>query len=118
MCRGQDLFHDVKDCLAGKVKVIFDVGANVGDVTKTFRIQFPSAHIYSFEPVESTYSDLVKNTKDVTGLECFNIGFSDHVGTHSIFLQPDSGWNSIENNRYGGRSSVNIVTDTLDGFCT
>jgi hypothetical protein len=74
MSRGTDFCHDVTECLGTDVKVIFDVGANVGTVTKQFREYFPSAQIYSFEPVGPTFEYLIENTKGLRSVECFNMG--------------------------------------------
>src|SRR5262249_34170890 len=71
----------------------------------------------SFEPVGPTFELLNENTKGLRGVDCFNIGFSDHAGTHAIFLQVDPGWNSIEKNIDAGKGSVEITTSTVDSFC-
>ena len=58
-------------------KIIFDVGANVGDYAQWARICCPNAKIYSFEPVNGTFKILQKNilerkTKNVVAI---NKGF-------------------------------------------
>jgi FkbM family methyltransferase len=117
MSRGNDFCHDVTDCLASEVGVIFDVGANDGTLAKNLRDRFLSARIYCFEPVGTTYEQLIANTTGISGLHCFNIGFSDFPGTHTLFLQPNPAWNSIEKNIDCGRGSVSIMTETIDQFC-
>src|ERR1700674_3377869 len=42
--------------------VILDIGANVGQTCLYFTRWFPSAQIFSLEPVRSTYETLVRNT--------------------------------------------------------
>ena len=117
MPRGADFCQDVTECLGKDIKIIFDVGANVGNVTKQFRDYFPSAQIYSFEPVGPTFENLNKNTKELRGVHCFNVGFSNRARNHAIFLQVDSGWNSIEKNIDAGKGSAEITTSTVDSFC-
>lgn len=41
------------------VACVFDVGANVGEFSKSFGQEFPNATIYAFEPVNSTFEILV-----------------------------------------------------------
>lgn len=45
------------------IKVIFDVGAAVGDKTLTFLKEFPNSTIYCFEPQGISFSRLKKRTK-------------------------------------------------------
>lgn len=45
---------------ADTVRTVLDVGANVGDTTHSYLAAFPRAHIWSFEPVTSTF-DALKN---------------------------------------------------------
>jgi FkbM family methyltransferase len=117
MPRGTDFCNDVAECLGKDIEVIFDIGATVGKVTQQLRDYFPSAQIYSFEPVGPTFEHLRENTKGLRGVECFNIGFSDLAATYLVFLQLNSGWNSIEKNIDSGRGSVEITTNTVDSFC-
>jgi FkbM family methyltransferase len=43
------------------IKTVFDIGANVGDVSIAALKTFPKACIYAFEPVKDTYQYLCKN---------------------------------------------------------
>ena len=45
-------------CVAEPVRCIFDVGANMGQSAARFAREFPSAQIYSFEPVKQTFAAL------------------------------------------------------------
>jgi FkbM family methyltransferase len=58
--RGFDLFHDLRTVL-GEPKVIFDVGANVGQSARKYLKEFAKAQVYSFEPVAQNYAELVAN---------------------------------------------------------
>ena len=58
--RGFDLFHDLARIIPA-AKVVFDVGANVGQSTERYLKEFPRATIFSFEPVPSTFEKLVAN---------------------------------------------------------
>jgi hypothetical protein len=45
-------------------RVIFDVGANIGQTYRRFRRDFPDAQIHCFEPVNSAFQKL---TEEVSG---------------------------------------------------
>ncbi len=116
--RSSDFCEDVKTHLGPEIRVVFDVGANFGQTTKLLSQHFPAARIYSFEPVEETYDHLISNTHDLSGVECFQIGFSDRPGTYEIFVQPHPGENSIEKNVDSGRGTTKISLETIDSFCS
>jgi FkbM family methyltransferase len=80
-------------------RMVFDVGANVGDWSKTAATFFPKAEIHSFELSQQTFKSLEKNLK----ADCFhlnNFGLGSYDGT-------------IEYKDYGDGSGVNtIITNT------
>jgi FkbM family methyltransferase len=47
--------------MGGNLTTIFDIGANVGDVSLQMLYYFPKATVYSFEPCSETYDQLVRN---------------------------------------------------------
>jgi hypothetical protein len=55
---------DDQQRLIPDAKMIFDVGANVGQTAKTYRRLFPSAEIWSFEPVPASYESLSFSLSD------------------------------------------------------
>lgn len=58
--RGFDLYHDLANIIPD-ARVVFDVGANVGQSAQRYLKEFPRATIYSFEPVPATFHQLVAN---------------------------------------------------------
>lgn len=60
--RGFDLYHDLR-LIIPDPKVVFDVGANIGQSAKRYLKEFPRATIYSFEPVASTFQKLITNVR-------------------------------------------------------
>src|SRR5687768_1091411 len=61
-------------------KTVFDVGANVGQSTRRYRLAFPDAQIFSFEPVPTTYETLTANLKGDPMVRCENVALSDRTG--------------------------------------
>ena len=68
-----------------RIKVVFDVGANVGGYTKRVRRHNGLAKIYCFEPHPETYKNLVKNVKEADNIELFNFGLGKSADTLKIF---------------------------------
>jgi len=65
-------------------KIIFDVGANIGDYVKMLRSKFPETEIYCFEPGKEAFEKLVANT---TPLWTYyqNIAVGSKNGTIRLF---------------------------------
>jgi FkbM family methyltransferase len=58
----KDFFNDVLKCIPSFYpKTVFDVGANVGDFTKSSLDFFPESKYFCFEPSENTYNKLENN---------------------------------------------------------
>ena len=53
-----------KELLKNKADVIFDVGANRGDITLKYLTLFPNARIHSFEPFPDSYEIFINRHKD------------------------------------------------------
>lgn len=64
------------------IKVVFDVGAAIGDKTVIFLKEFPSATIYSFEPQIESWEKLNKRTTKLKDrVKAFSFGFLDKKDT-------------------------------------
>jgi FkbM family methyltransferase len=119
---GLDHAHDVARFLgsARNVKVVFDVGANVGQTTEHYVRAFPCAQIYSFEPVAVTYKSLVKRVSGWPRVKTFQLAFADRNRAARIQLAALSVQNSLRNERSSNSafSSDELITlRTLDSFC-
>ena len=56
------------DKLDKKSSIIFDVGANVGDITNEYTTLIPSTKIFCFEPVPKTFEILKKRYESKTNI--------------------------------------------------
>jgi FkbM family methyltransferase len=104
-----------------QVRVIFDVGANVGQSASSMLREFPEAKIFSFEPYPATFRRL----KTVAGanadrMSAYELACGDTDGTLDIFGDPDStsGLNRLDGARGGTKSRLPIEMVRLDSFCT
>src|SRR5688500_19003066 len=76
-------------------KVVFDVGANVGNVTRKFANRFRGSRIFSFEPFTATFETLVSRTSHLPSVRCTNSALGAQPETMSVVAQQESEWNSL-----------------------
>jgi FkbM family methyltransferase len=123
MPNGISLSRDVsKDFPLHQVNTIFDVGASIGEMSIYFRKNFPHARIHAFEPVKSTFQILQKNTKSLGNFQAHQFAFSDTEGSFKLYLQSNSGLNSInplvnvaDHNNENATEVIQLKT--IDAFC-
>ena len=108
---------DDQQRLIPDAKVIFDIGANVGQTAKTYRQLFPSAHIWSFEPFPASYSALCRS---LTGQDFHpvSLALSDQIGSTALNIGAASITNSMLRRATDTGTIIQIQTDTVDHFCS
>ncbi len=121
--RGVDMIQDIACCLPiCDIDIVFDVGANVGQSTEFYLVQFPKSHIYCFEPVKDTYHQLHGNLKQNPRVDCFQLAFGASQGqgkmvlagrSETFFVLEQSKEFTVEDDVK--TEPVDIVT--LDEFC-
>jgi len=80
------------------IETIFDVGANVGDVTLYMLEAFPRSTIYAFEPCSSSFAILsrrVAESGQTERVNLFNLGFYDAAGSDTLHITTHHGANSL-----------------------
>jgi len=65
--------------------VILDVGANLGDWSKTIKTYFPKAEIHAFEPSRVTYLDLVDSLRVIENVSTYNFGLGEAEQSQLLF---------------------------------
>jgi FkbM family methyltransferase len=70
---------------AYEIKTVLDIGANTGQFAEKARRLFPGARIYSFEPLERCYQELIGYFAGVEGFQAFNFALGDRTGEAEIF---------------------------------
>jgi FkbM family methyltransferase len=84
---GIDLFDDLQKLTDQRAfQVVFDVGANVGDISSLFLNHFPEASIHAFEPVDSTFKKLQRALGHHPRLVLHKMAASDTEGSATIRL--------------------------------
>lgn len=78
------------------VRVVFDVGANIGAATVHFARHYPDARVHAFEPGSGQRSILRRNAADHPNVVVHPIGFDDRDREVPLYRgRDDSGMSSI-----------------------
>ena len=82
---GLDLFDDLDKLIDPQdARVVFDVGANVGNTAKLYLEHFPRATVHAFEPVKSTFTQLQEALRDEPRVRLHHLAASDSNGIATI----------------------------------
>lgn len=119
---GFNLFIDLLNKFPDlRIETVFDVGANVGHSASGYVRHFPSARIFCFEPVKSTFAMLQNNTARLANVYIHNIALGAKRERVRIRLEKLSLVNSLRNKVETGMVPNGIVeeveVETLDDFC-
>jgi FkbM family methyltransferase len=119
----KDPFEDQQRLLgAAGARVIFDVGANRGDVTRRYRKLYPEAEIHAFEPFPECVAALKRRYESDPHTYLHDVAVADAPGTREFFLTQADPSNSLlpraaSSRRYYAKSApattsmkVNVVT--------
>jgi FkbM family methyltransferase len=103
------------------IKTIFDVGANLGEVTERYCKQFPGAKLYAFEPIPPTFAELCGKLAHLSNVECCQLAFGSSEHRAQIELNANSEWNSLvtqlNNSTDFADNRIAIQVTTVDRFC-
>ncbi|MBS0363498.1 MAG: FkbM family methyltransferase [Proteobacteria bacterium] len=98
-------------------QIIFDVGANAGQTVAELREVFPTAQIYSFEPIPATFEKLKRNTIKDLRCEAINIAMGAVSGSLKMTAGPIDGQNTANVSAKPDAPTVEVSVQTVDGFC-
>ena len=100
--------------------IIFDVGANIGEISKEYAECFPQAQVFCFEPVSSIFDALQRNLANIEAVQFFQLAFSSAKGRAEIQCKDSySTLNPLtaDDISYGKACVENVELDTIDEFC-
>jgi FkbM family methyltransferase len=121
---GVDLTYDIGcDGNLDSVRSIVDVGASIGSMTGYFLRIFPGSTVHAIEPYSVSYNALQATYSNNPNVKTHKIGLSDTEGSQKMFIQADSGYNSLNPAVNLPSDAMNalseeIMVDTLDTFCS
>jgi FkbM family methyltransferase len=78
----------------------FDIGANIGWYSINIALAYKKANIYSFEPIPSTYQQLLGNISlnQIQNITTFNFGFSNIKGVFPFYFYHEGSGNASTRN--------------------
>lgn len=99
-------------------KVVFDVGANVGDWSAYAATAFPDAAIHAFEPVPDTHRALARSAASFAGrLKANAFGLSDRDGSLSLrVMEDDSTLSSVVALHEGQGRNIDCAMRSGDAY--
>jgi len=114
-----------------KPSMIFDVGANIGDITNEYDSMLHNLTIYCFEPIPNTFKKLNERYCDKSYINCYPFAVGKNTKDVQIFETVSSGSSSlykptpyITNSKNKGMSdgvsiinTHNVKQVSLDSFC-
>src|SRR5690349_21631819 len=88
---GVDPDHDLHRFAASRpIKAIFDVGGNFGQTALRYLAAFPTATVYTFEPVPDSFQRMQRAVSGKDAIRAFNLALGAEPGKADIRLAADS----------------------------
>ena len=112
---------------AQPVKMIFDIGANRGDVIAKYLEYFSSAFFHAFEPFPGSFETLKARFENNASVQCHQLALANSAGVRQLYVNKNVDTNSLLKPQATGLSSdsqvenqsvLDIETTTLDLFCS
>jgi FkbM family methyltransferase len=117
-----DPFAEIKH-LGRPIRTIFDVGANVGDVTRRLARDHPAAVIHAFEPAPDTFATLQRRTAHLPNVHAHAIALGAEAGRRTLRQYENSRLSTLADAapfvdafHPEPRGTVAVETTTLDAF--
>lgn len=97
------------------IKLVFDVGANVGNWSKKMIEVNPKAQIHAFEPVPATFEKLKNNAEGFSNIKLNLLGLSSESGKLNFNFYPNSSYLSSAFKNDLGKERQLIEVDVIQG---
>lgn len=117
---------DVQKKLLPNAKIIFDVGANRGDVTNSYLNLFPKAVIHAFEPTTEFFETFQNRFVGNSMVKSNLLALSDRSGTADFYINNSGDTNSLLPSLTIGANSdrscknkeiIKVPVVKLDDYC-
>ena len=128
---GSDALVDQRRLLQDHpVRVVVDVGANLGDTVRQYRAEFPGATIHAFEPFPAVCRQLVERFADDARIRVHESAVTDTAGTRRFYVNEVHYGNSLfpihpQSADWTGTAAskrpdqtIDVQAVTLDEFCS
>lgn len=117
--RGFSLFIDLRRQIPGyQPRVMFDVGANVGQSAEAFLSAYPGARAFCFEPVNASFTELSQRFGQDERVRLFQMAMGADSGVADIAVAGTAtGATLMTPATNDFHESESIEVGTLDAFC-
>jgi len=126
--RRHDLYADLRRLLPDGAKTLFDVGANVGDVTARLRRCFPGAAVHCFEPFDNAFGRLRDRFREDPNVHPVQSAVAERCGSATSYLCQKDTCNSllapaaeardwVSAKKITNVGSMEVPLVTLDEYC-
>lgn len=82
-------------CTVKENKIIFDVGAYIGNYSTALHDHFPEAEIHAFEPFKDSFKALENNVKKFEKIKTYNLAISNYSGVAKLNINNFTETNSL-----------------------
>jgi FkbM family methyltransferase len=125
LLRVKDPFRDKKNILEDEtVTTIIDLGAHIGTVTQKYKIDYPNARIYAFEPFPESIKYLTERFACEPRIKPIAKAVGDKPGVRKFFINPRTTHNSLleltevgEHHYHSHSIAIQVPITTIDEFC-
>ncbi len=109
-----------------KANIIFDIGANSGQISLRYHSLYPSAIIYAFEPFPGMYNTLCENIQQIENISTHQVAIGERKGKSIFFVNHNVDTNSLLEPQKTGLSSdkqvvnkdrIEVDVISIDEFC-
>lgn len=126
---GIDAYDDQVALLGDRdVRMIFDVGANLGQTATRYRQLFPKATVHSFEPFPQSFSELKATAVALSNIVPHQLAATNRRGAATLFSNKSHYTNSllptdpqladyVDRDLATTIGEVSVRTERLDDFC-
>lgn len=109
------------------IRVVFDVGANLGQTSTIYADRFPSAEIHAFEPFTDSFRAVERIAGDRPQIHAWNLAVAETSGhqllhvnerssTNSLFATSTAAGSYVDARLMQTRQTLEVASTSLDDF--
>lgn len=98
-----------------KPRLILDLGSHIGFSAIYFKLKYPQARIFCFEPDPRNFEKLRKNTKQFDNVYIYQTAISGENGKTNFYIHPKK-WSSSVYRRLYNQVPIQIKTRSIDSI--
>jgi FkbM family methyltransferase len=101
---------------------VFDIGANVGELTRLFSdLVGEAGTVHAFEATATTYKTLIENCRNLSNVTCNHLAIADESGSVelNIYDEAHASWNTLASRPLDVQpiSTETVTSITIDDYC-